>query len=452
MGMKTSGSVAAFDSETRADISEIADGLRRLYGLPGLGLFVRHGSEKLVGGFGLASISFDVPVCERTLFHVGSLGKQITATLFTKKVMRQGVSPEATVGEFVSDIPRAWGDATLRQLLCHTSGIPDYIPHVPMDLGLANAEVYRQFAEVPMRFHPGTAFEYSNTNYRLIGDVIEVMTGQSYATLVGELFEEAALLDGGVDDAAVILPHQATPYVVEDGTVSRALDYYRINIGSADGGVRLSPRDAAAWDRAFWGGQLLSDSEVECMTQPHHVNSGALVPYGFGWMIDRGANDDPLYWHDGTMPGFRAIYIVSPRHELVVYVLSNSLSRTMAEEHIAHAVAERLVPESTVLGAELERDPHPELTRSAGKLMFADRRSLDLSMFTSEIRPLIGGLRTLASVQPPDQFSCVQETEEDCGPGGTGLLRRYRMRWNQRLRHVAIAYTEDERIYRLWSC
>ena len=173
------------------------------FGVPGLGLGIVHRGGSVACGFGHASLPFEVPVDERTLFHVGSVGKHLTAIALLQQVDRGKVALADPLGKFVPDIPDEWARRSVGSCLHHTSGLPEYEtdafdstqPHTRAEVIAAAAAGSPAFAE-------GEAWSYTNMNYILAGYVIEAASGEAFADyLVRHVLAPAGLQDARLDAA-----------------------------------------------------------------------------------------------------------------------------------------------------------------------------------------------------------------------------------------------------------
>ena len=154
--------------------------------VPGLSLaVVRDGKVVKAKGYGLASLELNRPVTRETVFEIGSLTKQFTAAALLMLVEDGRVALDAPLAKYLPDTPPAWDGITVRHLLTHSSGIPDYlgVEGLP-DLsrrGLTHREIAKVFFEkLSLEFAPGATWAYSNTGYLLLGNVIEAVSGQAY--------------------------------------------------------------------------------------------------------------------------------------------------------------------------------------------------------------------------------------------------------------------------------
>ena len=131
---------------------------------------VREGQAIGFWSAGDASLPFRVPVTDHTLFHIGSVGKHITALAVMQLVDAGSVMPDAPVGGYLEGLPPSWAAIPVRRLLTHTSGLPDYGRVIrDWDRPQSRELILNAIGTAPLLFAPGTAWAYSNTNYVVLG-------------------------------------------------------------------------------------------------------------------------------------------------------------------------------------------------------------------------------------------------------------------------------------------
>lgn len=423
--------------------------------IPAAGIAVVHnGATMLATGLGTASLPFGVPANEKTLFHLGSVGKQVTAALVFELAEVGAIDLNSPVGHYARGLPDALATIPISALLSHTGGVPDYegLPGVEADRPIAREAFLASVAAVPIDFPPGRAFAYSNTGYVLLGYLLADVTGKTYGDLVTErLLRRVGLPDARVDDAGAVIDRRAEPYMLEDKTTRHAAamssDYSR----SADGGVLMSARDAAQWEHALQVGPVPSSATVARLMRPARMSSGRSAAYGAGWFTDE-INGRAVQYHSGSVPGFLTFAWRAPFTRTAVTVMVNIESGPAGRfiEEACLMLAEFVAPGSTPLALVPIQDDAPDVTAQALALLTRGDRPLDAGLFTPEISALMNG-RAASGVLPFKlgadtkgvEFRLVGRHDE---PGGQ--VRRYRISRNGRERHVSFAYAPDGRIYR----
>ena len=235
-------------------------------------VLVAEGDRILLSqGFGMASLEWNIPNDAETKFKVCSLTKQFTAALVLLLEQDGKLNIDDPVSKYLSDAPTSWGMITLRNLLDHTSGIPDLIdekefatwsmsPHTP-------EEQLATFRNKPLEFQPGARFEYSNSNYVVLGIVIEKVSGHRYEALLRDrILEPLRMENTGLDTDELVLPRRAEGYGQgRNGLV--AARSMSMSVPWAAGSLYSTTGDLLHWEHGLFGGKILNDAELKAMTR-----------------------------------------------------------------------------------------------------------------------------------------------------------------------------------------
>jgi CubicO group peptidase (beta-lactamase class C family) len=205
---------------------------------------------------------------------------------------------------------------TVAHLLSHSSGLPNYTDFAEFSAVEQQPstpdQVVARFRDLPLGFTPGSVYHYTNSNYVLLGTIIERASGQSYPDYMQqELFAPLGMADSGYD------PGDFGPLNGTRGYAGGALDI-PLNTSNlyAAGGLYSTVEDLFKLAQALDSGRLLSDELTARMVTP------AVGRYGFGWMVEqRGANR--LVYHPGSMSGAATWFGRYPDAGLTIIVLSN---------------------------------------------------------------------------------------------------------------------------------
>jgi CubicO group peptidase (beta-lactamase class C family) len=284
-------------------------------------LIARGGQVVFCNGYGMANLELDVPCKPETKFRLGSITKQFTAMAILILQERGRLNVADHIKKYMPGAPNAWNEITIHQLLTHTSGIPnctsfpDFLKTLPNRVTLK--ELIARFKDKPLEFKPGEKFNYSNSGYILLGQIIESVSGKSYASFLKEaIFDPLQMNDSGYDNAAQILKHRASGYTRALGLAPANALYIDMSIPHAAGALYSTVGDLLKWDRALDSEKLLSKKSLEAMLKPFKHN------YGYGWAIDRKFGQT-RYEHGGGIPGFVTIIERYPAEKLLVVALSN---------------------------------------------------------------------------------------------------------------------------------
>lgn len=304
--------------------------------IPGLALaVVKEGKTLKAQGYGLANVELKVAATRDTVFEIGSITKQFTATLVLQLAEDSKLKLEDEVCRHLPNAPANWNGVTLRHLLNHTSGITNYNSLTGFEVSkkLTVDTFLKEISLHPLISSPGDAWSYCNSGYNVLGYVIERVSGKSYwEALKSNIFERCGMSSSQSRDQRVIIPNRASGYELENGRwINRDHDLTDV---FAAGAIVSTVVDLIKWDPA----RMLSQSCYEAMCQPARLNNGTNVQYGLGVRLEDYKGRKNI-GHSGSTSGFSASYQKFPDDKLTVIVLCNLGKRGLATE-VARAVAD----------------------------------------------------------------------------------------------------------------
>ena len=433
-----------------ADFAKRVEVLRERNKLEALGVAATlHGKPVFVRAFGRASLPFSSPANSATLFHIGSVSKHVTAAAVLRLLEARKISVDEPLGRFVHGLPFDWGNQPIRRLLTHTSGIPDYEEGFDWDRPFDRAGFLKMAATRASNFPSGAAWSYSNTNYVLLGFLVEDLSGKSYREYVTEeLLRPAKVPHARVDAAEDVIVNRAEPYLVTPEGVRHATRMNSDVSAMPDGGILMSASDFAAWNQSIDNGPALSTFGRAQMFSAATLTTGRQVPYGFGWLVEELGVGRPFCWHTGSVPGFLTFILKSPATGVDVLILSNvdaGTSRPLRQ--IGQELAEAIAPGSTPYSLMPVPDRNPELTAAAKTLVVHGDVKSNPKQFAPEMLAQIEGpigadAVMMFSARNPDSFQLVHETVRP-----NERIRRYRLTYGERFDHISFCYTPDNLIY-----
>ena len=291
---------------------------------------VAIGDEILLDqGYGEADLEWDIANTPATRFRIGSITKQFTAAAILLLQERGQLDIDQPVKTYWADAPASWDAITLRHLLQHTAGIPNFTSFDDFEswvsLPTTRDEMIARFADMPLEFTPGEKWNYSNSGYYVLSAVIEDVSGQSYSDfLETNIFTPLGMTDTAIDRTAQIVLRRASGYYPsEDGPLNA--DYINMEIPSGAGALYSTTHDLLKWQRGLFGGKVLQPATLALMTAPAVP---ATLPstegsyYAMG-LLDTQTDDGRLIWHSGGIPGFNAFLGHDPDRDITVVVLAN---------------------------------------------------------------------------------------------------------------------------------
>lgn len=310
--------------------SEKADAL--LAGLiktndPGLAVLVAQDGKILFEkGYGLADRKHHVPITPQTIFCIGSITKQFTASAILKLQEGGKLSVTNKLSKYIPVFARG-DEVTLRELLNHTSGIHDDSGSWNLVANDSTEAVTDAMKKATYDFDPGTKWSYDNSGYVLLGYIVEKVSGQSYGDFLREnFFQPLGMTNTGVCRANFDLPHEALGYDLETNGFEPALNTNPSSFGGA-GALYSTVEDLYRWNEGIFNGRVLDAVSLQTAFTPvkmdENQDTNSSSGYGFGWMI-RNYYGMQEIWHNGGVSGFESCLIRLPDAKLTVAVLANS--------------------------------------------------------------------------------------------------------------------------------
>ena len=290
------------------------------HALSGAVLFIKDGRVLIRRAFDQANREWGIPNEPTTRFRLASVSKQFAAAAILQLADQGKLSIDDPISKFYADAPARWSKVTIKTLLNHTSGIADYTEAPDFDRSappsLTFEEIMKRVREQPLQFEPGSKFHYDNTGYILLGYVITKASGHTYGEyLKSHVFDPLGMKDSGLDAVDEIVPRRAAGYTVgPQGWVNAP--YQDTNQCNGACGVYSSVDDLWTWERALFGGKVISPASLKLMTTDWGDQ------YGFGLSVDHVANHEAIF-HSGGMPGARAGMYWFPKDRIVSIALAN---------------------------------------------------------------------------------------------------------------------------------
>jgi CubicO group peptidase (beta-lactamase class C family) len=338
------------DEPLSATVDEFVTAELRAQHIPGVALaVVQDGKIVKAAGYGLSNVELGVATKPESIFQTGSVGKQFTATAVMMLVEEGRVGLDDKISKYFPNAPAAWKDITVRHLLTHTSGIPDYTEEktggaINMRTDYTEAELVKKIAGLPLDFQPGEKWSYSNSGYLLLGVLIHHVTGEFYGDFLQQrVFQPLQMTSTRIISEADIVPNRSAGYRLVKGELKNQ-EWVSPSLNTtADGALYTNVLDLAKWDAALYTEKLLKRSSFDQMWTPVKLNSGKTSPYGFGWRVAE-VNGHRLLEHGGAWQGFTMHISRYVDDKLTIIVMTNLDSGHSDPGKIAQGVAALYVP------------------------------------------------------------------------------------------------------------
>jgi D-alanyl-D-alanine carboxypeptidase len=303
-------------------------------------LVAKDGAPVFRQAFGFANREWDIPNTPETRFRTGSIAKQFAAAAILVLADRGVLGLDDPVSRHYAAAPPAWSAITLRHLLSMRSGIPSYTRLPGFFAGPAKGEhtldqLIALFRDAPLRFEPGSRHDYSNSNYVLIGAVVEAASGQTYDRFLQDsIFRPLGMGRSAYDDNATIIAERAAGY-------RRAQEQWRnaahisMSVVRAAGAALTTVDDLLVWDRALSAKGFLRADSLKAMFTDYGDG------YGLAWVAPAWLGS-AVQTHSGNIDGFATTICRFTDERLTVIVLANleraptlRIANELAELHFA---------------------------------------------------------------------------------------------------------------------
>lgn len=326
----------------------------------------RNGQLAIAAGYGLADRERGIPNTPDTKFRLASITKQFTAVAVLQLQERGDLDLEAPISTYLPDYPQ--GDRiTTHHLLSHTAGIPnmtdapDFVEWAQQQRSLP--ELMARFQDLPLEFNPGERYRYSNSGYVLLTQLIETISGVSYADYMRDrIFQPLSMNHSGYGPVDRVVSNFATGYQLVDTKGSERAEDINMSVPQGAGGLYSTAKDMAIWVQFLFGRKrddaqnaVLSAKAIAAMQAqiaPVAPDKAPNLFYGYGLMTNI-ENGRRYVGHSGGIPGFVTELIHYPDLELTVVVLAN------LETSVVPAITDGLEAIST--GEDYEPPRNPEI-------------------------------------------------------------------------------------------
>jgi D-alanyl-D-alanine carboxypeptidase len=311
-------------------------------GVPGAAVIVvRDGRVIFRKGYGLANLELNIPVKPEMVFRLASVTKQFTAVAVMMLVEQGRLSLQDDITKFFPGYPTGGRRITVENLLTHTSGIKDYTGKLwpaRMREDLRVERLIDVFKDDGLEFEPGTKQSYSNSNYILLGAIIERLSGKEYRRFIEEnIFRPLGMRHSYYEGAQELIPGRVSGYLKAEGTFYNA-PYLSTTQLYAAGALCSSVDDLALWDAAVYSDKLLRRDSWERVFTPYKFAGGEPSDYAFGWAISK-FEGRTIASHTGGIPGFTDYVLHMPEGRVYVAILSNDRTAEVQPEYVARRLA-----------------------------------------------------------------------------------------------------------------
>lgn len=323
---------AQVDTTPNTNISDKIDKLLEKYNFtngPGLSLAViKEGAVVYKKGVGIANLEYDIPISTSTVFQVASVSKQFTVFSILLLEQEGKLSIDDDIRKYLPEMPDYGHTITLRNLANHTSGIRDntdlaYLTGISESDLLSNEEVVKLITkQTGLNFVPGDKFEYCNSGYILLAEIVKRVSGQTFAEFTKERIFKPLNMNNSqfIDAPETIIKNRAYSYDKYE------VNYYKniLNhsfVGST--GLNTTVDDLSLWAMNFEKKTIGNDAIFNKMKEKSKLNNGEQIPYGLG-LENQTYKGLYVIFHGGGVGRYGSRILIIPKHNFAIVYMSNS--------------------------------------------------------------------------------------------------------------------------------
>jgi CubicO group peptidase (beta-lactamase class C family) len=287
----------------------------------GTALVSYNGKVLINKGYGFKNIAESNPATNETIFQIGSITKQFTATLILRLEEKGKLKTTDYISKYFPDFPRG-NEITIHHLLTHTSGIFNYTNDASFMATeavkpISEDKMLALFKNIKLDFEPGSKWSYSNSGYILLGYIIQKVTKKSYEQEIRDcIFKPLKMSQSGFDFVALKSPNKAQGYFAIDGEKSVIAPVVDSSVSFSAGSIYTTTADLQKWHEGLFNNKIIKRESLEKAFTKYQSN------YGYGWFMSE--NGGKKYQsHGGGIFGFNAAFTRSEADNSAVILLNN---------------------------------------------------------------------------------------------------------------------------------
>lgn len=327
-----SATTASF-AQTNAIVRQLDSSLKILYAqhlFNGTALYAENGKVLYKKAFGLADFRQGTALQTSSAFNLASITKQFIAMCILLLQEEKKLTTEDDVTKYIPELP--YKGITIRRLLTHTSGIPEYFSffqntRTPSDT-LTNEGLIQLYARLKpaLDFSSGSRWQYCNTNYVFLSSIVQRVSGMP----IEKFIQEKIAMPLGLKNTFmyhVFLPFPQNGVIgfSEENGQQKLADLTPFDGVTGDGNLYSSVEDLFRWEQSLYTEKLVRQSTLQQAFTPVHLTDGSTYPYGFGWGI---AKEGEAYQHTGGWVGFANLIYRDVKNKRTLILLSNNSNGT----------------------------------------------------------------------------------------------------------------------------
>lgn len=417
--------------------------------IPGIVLGIVDHGKLSTRTYGFADLELNVKTTKDNIYEIGSITKQFTAFAAMMLVEQGKLSLDDPVSKYIPEAPESWKDITIRHLVYQTSGLQDYafVPGIGLVDEFDRAKWMTEMTKLPLDFQPGIAWSYSNSNYALMGWVIEKASGVSYPEFVTtNVLKPLGMDHTSFDDTYAVVKNRAHGYYNIDPKTQIRVKPGSMTIAS-DGSLMTTIEDMAKWDAALSARKLLKVSSYDQIWAQGVLKNGRHRFYGMGWNLTP-PDSKEYVGHGGNSVGYSAGFVRYPKDGISVIILGNVYA--FNGEGTAKAIAEIYRPNLRPTIPSSTTDPDPARTAKVQNAMatFGKGEANDRVLAEEVIAPMKTARAGMSQGSVP--LRNIKKLDfSSATPAGSDTWLTYRMMSGEKVYTAYVLWTSDDKLAQL---
>lgn len=298
---------------------------------PGSAVVYLEGGETIFEkAYGLANLEHGIAWRTDTVSDLGSVSKQFIGFAYALLSEQGKLGLDDDIRTHLPSLPDLGATITIKNLFHHTSGLREIYNTLYMVNRRPGDIIFQEDAQklvgyqTKLQFQPGSQYLYNNTEYMLLADILEAVTGEQYHEwMARNIFEPLGMMDTTImHRQGQVINRVATSYVREQGEFTQLYDNSTLQGG---GGIYSTVEDMTRWIANFSSHQIGSAQTFEILTESGVLNSGESLDYGLGIGVE--VRDGVEAWsHSGSSAGYRSMLVYLPEQERGYIFMTNTPS------------------------------------------------------------------------------------------------------------------------------
>ncbi len=296
---------------------------------PGVALaIIEQGKTIYSGQRGSSNMEYKIPITDSTAFHIASVSKQFTAYIAVSLEKEGKLSMDDDIRKYLPELKDLPYKISLRQLANHTHGLPNLyelaqLKGIEPSDRMTHKEVVAMLLRIKqINFKPGDKFEYNNTGFVLLAEIIERVCGKSFQEILKDkIFSPLQMFNSlAVASPSMIVKNKAYSYRLQNGKYEN----YAFNLmANGSSGISTTIKDLNKWIIKMQYPSLEDKAIFDEMIKPSILNSGEIIRYGLG-LETKTYKGLELVFHGGGDAGYRSYMLNVPKHHFSMVILGNS--------------------------------------------------------------------------------------------------------------------------------